>query len=168
RIRKSASIARVTATTPTASQNPNRNTARILTSRLRATGSPASGRSVVRMRERLQEFRVPGRQERVLLQLPEKDGEPHATDPDRRGEIEPGHLEARRRGGGRRLREDRADQPVDIHEAHENDERRDAGEDPRVSVGPLREKEQERQREVEEHEGGADPTPASGEPPQVP
>src|SRR5205814_474503 len=43
-----------------------------------------------------------------------------------------------------------------------------AGEDARVSVGSLREKEQERKREVENDEGGADPTPAAGEPPQIP
>ena len=73
-------------------------TPRMLTSRLRATRVGRRACSVVRMRERLHEFRIVDGQERALLQLPEEDRQPDAADADRRRRDRASGLEARARG----------------------------------------------------------------------
>src|ERR1035441_1692781 len=93
------------------------------------------------------------RHQRALLQLREEVRQPESHQPDRDGEIQEAEAEAL-------LAKARRDQPVEIDEAHRQNEQRDGGQQFEIAFQIAREQQGEGQREMADHQQESDELPA--------
>src|SRR5450759_4736600 len=101
------------------------------------------------------------RHQRALLQLREEVRQPEADQADGDGEIQEAEAEALRAEAGR-------DQPVEIDEAHRQNEQRDRSQQFEIAFQIAREQEREGQREMADHQQQSDELPAVIEAGQIP
>src|SRR5713101_7555540 len=94
----------------------------------------------------LRQLRIVEREERKLLQLSRKIEKPQAADAQRRSDVQVVQVQSLRRelGGA---------DPVEIHVAHYDDERREFRQELRAALHVAREKQEKRQREMEKEQG---------------